>query len=565
MFLIIAIASFFLFLPNIRSFIISAVQILLKKELNIYFWNFRIKQFAFFLAGISLISFAIFYNALDTSGEVSNRSAQINYTASSINDFTNSKIFCFFVISSVAVLLVCSTCSPLYAFHTWDDSNCFMTVGKNVLNGKIIYRDLYEQKGAVLYFIHTIASLVSKKSFLCIWLYEILSLSFFCLFSYKILKLFVAERICLFIPVLMAVLFSSKNFVQGDSAEEFCLLFLIIPFYFSIKNIQTESLFSKKELFITGLCAGTVLWIKYTLCGFFFGWAIVPVAWYIKQKKIKEIIESVIFIFGGVIAISLLPLSYFAINGAIKDCVQVYFIDNIKNYAAQTNMLEKLMFVVTAFIKYAKQNPRAFAFLVLSLVAGKKYLSKINFINFILCFLATLFFVFIGGREHEYYSLILSVFTIFSLIPIYKFSEHIILRNFKYKNTIIYAISVAFCFITSVGFFSYFHISKYKQSDLPQYKFAKIINASNDKSLLQYEILDNGLYTVADVVPQTKYFCRLNINNEEMIETQKYFVENAITEFVFTKDHVILEKYELIAAEQIFLRKNESFFLYQRK
>ena len=52
--------------------------------------------------------------------------------------------FCF--ITSFLILLICSKSSPLYPFNDWVDANAFFTMGKGLFNGKVLYKDLFEQK-----------------------------------------------------------------------------------------------------------------------------------------------------------------------------------------------------------------------------------------------------------------------------------------------------------------------------------------------------------------------------------------------------------------------------------
>ena len=68
-------------------------------------------------------------------------------------------------VSAVFVALA-SKCSFLYPFNDWVDANIFFTMGKGMMNGRVLYRDLYDHKGPLLYFIHGIAYLISNKSFL---------------------------------------------------------------------------------------------------------------------------------------------------------------------------------------------------------------------------------------------------------------------------------------------------------------------------------------------------------------------------------------------------------------
>ena len=62
-------------------------------------------------------------------------------------------IFLFFLLTSTIILLFTSKCSPLYPFNDWVDINAFFTVGKSITRGILPYRDIFEQKGPILYFL----------------------------------------------------------------------------------------------------------------------------------------------------------------------------------------------------------------------------------------------------------------------------------------------------------------------------------------------------------------------------------------------------------------------------
>lgn len=209
----------------------------------------------------------------------------------------------YFFLASALILTLCSTTSPIYAFHAWDDSNCFFTVGKSVLYGKTIYKDIYEQKGPLLYFMHTAAYLISRDSFLGIWIFQIVSATTFLIFSYKSISLFVSrevrENLKFYLPIVLAIIFSSTCFVVGDSVEEFSMALTMYPLFVSLKNLKAKTEFKNKELFFSGVCAGCVFWMKFSLVGFFIGWAIVPIWFYLKQRNFRGIFKAVGFVWGG--------------------------------------------------------------------------------------------------------------------------------------------------------------------------------------------------------------------------------------------------------------------------
>ena len=55
-------------------------------------------------------------------------------------------------------LMLASKNSFLYPFNDWVDANAFFTVGKSMFHGIVPYKDLFEQKGPLLYFIYGIPS-----------------------------------------------------------------------------------------------------------------------------------------------------------------------------------------------------------------------------------------------------------------------------------------------------------------------------------------------------------------------------------------------------------------------
>ena len=127
------------------------------------------------------------------------------------------------IVFAAAVITICSKSSPLYPFNDWADSNCYFTVGKAMAHGKVLYRDIYEQKGILLYLLHTAAYYISPRTFLGVWLWEIAAASAFLILSAKTLLLWAPRKILPLLLPVAALIYTLPCFVFGDSAEEFCL------------------------------------------------------------------------------------------------------------------------------------------------------------------------------------------------------------------------------------------------------------------------------------------------------------------------------------------------------
>ena len=62
------------------------------------------------------------------------------------------KIPIIIFIFSFLLMFFCTRSSPLYRFNGWCDINAYYTMGKGLFNGKIIYKELFDHKGPLLYF-----------------------------------------------------------------------------------------------------------------------------------------------------------------------------------------------------------------------------------------------------------------------------------------------------------------------------------------------------------------------------------------------------------------------------
>ena len=79
--------------------------------------------------------------------------------------------------------------------NDWVDVNCFFTMGKSLLAGKVPYVDLYEQKGPVLYFVYALIALFSPNSYFGVYLLEVLTYGLFLYFSGLIARLYLDDTL----------------------------------------------------------------------------------------------------------------------------------------------------------------------------------------------------------------------------------------------------------------------------------------------------------------------------------------------------------------------------------
>ena len=78
-------------------------------------------------------------------------------------------VFGYCVLAAFVCLLFCSKSSPLYPINDWTDANAYFSSGKGMLAGRVMYRDLYEHKGPLLYALHALCALFDPADFTAVF------------------------------------------------------------------------------------------------------------------------------------------------------------------------------------------------------------------------------------------------------------------------------------------------------------------------------------------------------------------------------------------------------------
>lgn len=475
---------------------------------------------------------------------------------------SNAFVFAFLLLTTFLIVMFCSRSSFLYPFNNWDDANSFFTMGKSMFDGKVIYKDVYDQKGILLYFIYGLASRVSYTSFTGVFLLEILFACVYEFLIYKILKLYMRwEAALLLSPVPVILGFTSLPFYFGGSAEEFCLPFIAAPMYFMLNYIKGE----RKErmpwwhVFLSGCSAGCVFWIKYTITGVFFAFAIFAVIAYIMRKDFIGLLEDIGVFIGGIAAVSLPWFIYFAANNAFEDFYIGYIYNNMFRYSYDYGMREKLFKVVRVFFERVIVQGAIFAIpaIVGVLFVFFKGIRRPSLENFYVpfAFACMHFFIYIGGMVGVYYCLPLSFFSLFGVVAVkelfsYIYSRTEVMQKVKIPLAFLGAAACMASPLLSWAFTPNRSFIGYDKDELFMYEFKTFIEEKRDSEILNYGTLDLGVYTVTGKSPVCKYFCGLNLLEEEIREEQDDIVKNKLVDFViceFDAPQVIKDNYELLA------------------
>ena len=375
-----------------------------------------------------------------------------------------------------------------------------------------------------------------------------------------------------FLPLLSAVVYSSVSFWWGGSAEELCLPYFVWPLYFMLKFFREDSkkMMGKKEIAITGVCAGMVALIKFNSLGFFAAWMLVVVIMRILQKEWKRLIGDC-FCFLGWMLVPFLPwIVYFAVNDALFFWYQGYIHYNVFVYA---DFSDETLGIGTRIYKLAKifywlirEHFQYFAFILLGIGhiifhPKRKWMEKMS-VSFLLFFL--FLGIYVGGVELKYYSMPLTVFTVLGFSTLGSLMEKWIKTEFfkqKVWMTVGMCVSVFLAIFLMRGLSLNTEYMKTETEDLYLSKLCSAMEIKEDTTLLNISCFDVGLYTMSGVVPNCYWFQTQTLPLDDVLIEQSEYIREKKTDYIVAREYYpkeVEEGYELIAAE----REEERGFTY---
>lgn len=449
-------------------------------------------------------------------------------------------LFCLLI--SFIALLITSKCSFLYRLNDWVDANAFFTMGKGIMNGLVPYKDLFEQKGPIIYLVYGLGYLISNKTFLGVFILEVISFSIFLYYSRKIIILFIKEKYTyIILPILTSLIVTSRAFVHGGSCEEFTLPLLIISLYYFIRHFKEKEL-SFKDIFIIGFISGIILITKYTMMGLSFGVALFIVLDYIIKKKYKSCFKFIlIFLLGFIIPLIIL-LIYLLSTNSLNDFIDCYFSINLNAYSVtDISLINRFFNIIKTILKQLILNGIAisilFMFIPFIFIKSKENTYfKISIVGIIIF---TFIFIFYGLKAYRYYVLPTFIFLLIPLIFIFKYLDSKNIKLFDKKIT--YIIIIVLSLISNYMFANYRDRILLPKSRYFQFKFADYINKYENPTLLNAGFLDAGVYTTSGIVPNIRYFELQNLSYDrypDNLDSINKYIEDKSVMFVlyYTRD-----------------------------
>ncbi len=172
-----------------------------------------------------------------------------------------------------------------------------------IKKGFLPYRDIFDNKGPLLYLINFLGILLTNHGYMGIWLIEVIFMFFDLVFIDKICRLFFNNRIfSIFIISFLAI--PIATFLEGGNySEEYAMPFILMSLYYFIKYILYPDKYKYYESLITGISMAFVLLLRPNMITLWLVYALFFLFDFIKKKKFVELSETIFYFFVGLLSV----------------------------------------------------------------------------------------------------------------------------------------------------------------------------------------------------------------------------------------------------------------------
>jgi hypothetical protein len=203
------------------------------------------------------------------------------------------------------------------------DSGVFLYMGWRFLQGDIPYRDVWDHKPPLIYFVDALGLALTPDSLWGVWFFQFIFLALTLFFIYKVLD----QAFGTYAALTGAIVLTSGLLTileKGNVTEEYALVFQALCFWLFLRAWSAD--FPVRASFWIGLLAGLAFNFKQTTIGIWIAYAILLLALRFFQRKSP--VRDVFSLLAGWLVPSLLLIMYLASQNALADYWEQAFLYN---------------------------------------------------------------------------------------------------------------------------------------------------------------------------------------------------------------------------------------------
>ncbi|MGL5379104.1 hypothetical protein [Clostridium sp.] len=476
--------------------------------------------------------------------------------------FLAFEILIISIITSLFMAVILKTTSPLSS-TIGADSGIFLTIGKSIAEGNLLYVDIFDHKGPLLFFLNALPQVFIDGT-LGVWILQTIFVIITVILIVKIGDILLKNNMKYIAP-LFYILYIGFTFEGGNLSEEYSNLFCIIGLYIFVKYYISGFKFKKRYPLILGICFMAITLIRINNAAILVSIVLTVIIIIAMRKEFKLIGTSIMNFILGCLTVFLPVSLYFLIQDAIYDFIYASFLYNFKYKG------DGIVTNIAKIVDYSDKFKNIIFFIVLISIINAIVLiikSKYELCIFVVInLLVTIVAIAAGGKGYLHYTTLGSIGFIFNIILAFKY-WHIMRYNFV-KVVVISAI------LFKVGTFTINTYEKVKGEVVAEniYKQSVIELSSNvgkEERILGYNIPAKWYYT-ANLLPDNKYFTLQDwwaSFDQSINESINDYLNSDAPDWIVTSDiNDIKNEFvkEVINDEYILIDENLSGKLYKKK
>lgn len=219
-------------------------------------------------------------------------------------------------LAALAALAVLLPASPLNMPLAWTDSGVFLYTGWRILDGAVPYRDVWDHKPPLIFYINAAGLALGGGSRWGVWLIELVLLT---LAAWLLLRL-LTRHFGLPAAILSLHLWASSLLLiiqGGNQTAEYALPLQLASLWVAANADQPG--FQRRQAYLIGLLSGLAFFIKQPTVGLGLAIALVLAARRLRAGQRERLAGEALALCAGVLTVAAPIVAYFAAHGALAE------------------------------------------------------------------------------------------------------------------------------------------------------------------------------------------------------------------------------------------------------
>ena len=227
----------------------------------------------------------------------------------------------FLIVLFVTIRL--SIISPLFSSVPGRDSGVFILIGKNIIQGKIPYKDIWDHKGPLIYYINSIGLLLGNGNIWGIWWLEFVVILFSVVCFYFLIDEILSPGSALFGSIVWLIGFNSV--VGGNLVEEYGIIVNLAIIYIFQKRRSASM-----SVFCIGVLAGVGILLRPNEFAYPIAALLLLLLEVFRKRNFAAIGRIITYFMLGIILPIITVSAFFWKNGALSDFFGAVILFNSK-------------------------------------------------------------------------------------------------------------------------------------------------------------------------------------------------------------------------------------------